>query len=297
MWWDQLKQVKHIDEKRISWREFKKYFQKKYLSEQYYDKKMQEFFELKLGSMTMDEYERRFLELLRYVGFIKDEKVKIQRFLSGIPSFYSDKIHFDEPKTLEEAIRKAKYLYEHRAKEDHLFKRLGMIRREERWIRGRKDSNHHLSGTNLKHINKGNQQQGEHKMTDSLGKRPRQHPIKCWGCEGDDTVDDMGRRMPRIYAALDNRQEDYQSHMIEVEGKIDNHPIAILIDYGAFNHITQALLCFTPSWATSTNIWLSSSFIMVVPKLQRCMLYNSPSFRSRSMMRYTISHQAPHPVI
>jgi hypothetical protein len=74
-----------------------KYFQKKYLSEKYYDKKMQEFFELKLGSMTMDEYERRFLELLRYVGFIKDEKVKIQIFFSGIPSFYNDKIHFDEP--------------------------------------------------------------------------------------------------------------------------------------------------------------------------------------------------------
>jgi hypothetical protein len=33
MWWDKLEQVKHIDEKRISWREFKKYFLKKYLSE------------------------------------------------------------------------------------------------------------------------------------------------------------------------------------------------------------------------------------------------------------------------
>jgi hypothetical protein len=41
---------------------------------------MQEFFELKLGSMTMEEYEKKFLELLRYVDFIKDEKVKIQYF-------------------------------------------------------------------------------------------------------------------------------------------------------------------------------------------------------------------------
>jgi hypothetical protein len=38
---------------------------------------MQEFFELKLGNMTMDEYEKKFLELLRYVSFIRDEKVKI----------------------------------------------------------------------------------------------------------------------------------------------------------------------------------------------------------------------------
>ena len=61
---------------------------------------MKEFFELNLGSMTMDEYERRLLELLRYVDFIKDEQVNIQRFLSGIPSIYSDKIQYDDPRTL-----------------------------------------------------------------------------------------------------------------------------------------------------------------------------------------------------
>jgi hypothetical protein len=32
---------------------------------------MQELFELKLGSMTLEEYEKKFLELLRYVSFIK----------------------------------------------------------------------------------------------------------------------------------------------------------------------------------------------------------------------------------
>jgi hypothetical protein len=92
-------------------------------------------------------------------------------------------------------------------------------------------------------------------MTYFLRKRPRQHPIKCWGCEGDhlykdcphkgdrmrtmhniqevDIVDDMGRSIPRIYPALDNNQPEYQSHMIEVEGKIDNQPITILIYYGS----------------------------------------------------------------
>jgi len=48
---------------------------------------MQEFFELKLGNMNMDEYEKKFLKLLKYVGFIRDEKVKIHRFPSGLPSF------------------------------------------------------------------------------------------------------------------------------------------------------------------------------------------------------------------
>jgi hypothetical protein len=49
----------------------------------------------------------------------------------------------------------------------------------------------------------------------------------------EETIDDVGRSMPSIYATVDNRQEDYQSHMIEVEGNIENHPIDILIDFGA----------------------------------------------------------------
>ena len=77
MWWDQYVQVHHIDEKKMTWREFKRSFQKKYLTKWYYDKKMKELFELKLESMTIDEYESRFLELLKYVALIKDEQVKI----------------------------------------------------------------------------------------------------------------------------------------------------------------------------------------------------------------------------
>jgi hypothetical protein len=73
---------------------------------------MKEFFELKLGKMTIDEYERRFLELLKYVPFIKDEAVKIQRYLSGQPPPIGDKIRYDDPKTMEETIRRAKFLYE-----------------------------------------------------------------------------------------------------------------------------------------------------------------------------------------
>jgi hypothetical protein len=49
---------------------------------------MQDFFELRMGSVTMVEYEKKFLGLLKYVGFINDEKVKMYRFLSGLPSFY-----------------------------------------------------------------------------------------------------------------------------------------------------------------------------------------------------------------
>jgi hypothetical protein len=60
----------------------------------------------------MDKNEKKILEILRYMDFIKHEKVKIQIFLSEFPSFYKDKIQFNEPRNLEEVMRKAKYLYE-----------------------------------------------------------------------------------------------------------------------------------------------------------------------------------------
>jgi hypothetical protein len=81
---------------------------------------------------------------------------------------------------------------------------------------------------------------------------PRLTPMECWGCKGNhryryfphrndkvravdnvqqvETVEDMGSRMPRIYAALDNKEDEFQSHMIEVEGMIKNQPFTILID-------------------------------------------------------------------
>ena len=91
------------------WKQFNKYFKQKYHSYRYYDEKIKEFHELKLGQLTMEEYANKLLELLRYVRYIKDDKVKIQHFLSGLPQAYKDIIEFDELRTLEEAIRKAKY--------------------------------------------------------------------------------------------------------------------------------------------------------------------------------------------
>ena len=49
----------------------------------------------------------------------------------------------------------------------------------------------------------------------------------------DETMKDMGRNVPRIYASLENKKVEYQSHMIEVLGMINNQTIAILIDSGA----------------------------------------------------------------
>jgi hypothetical protein len=87
------------------------------------------------------------------------------------------------------------------------------------------------------------------------GKMPRKPPMECWVYKGNhryrdfphrndkvravhnvqqaETMEDMGSIVPRIYTTLDNKQAEYHSHMIEVEGMRNNHAFTILIDSGA----------------------------------------------------------------
>lgn len=53
-----------------------------------------------------------FLGMLRYVPYLKQEKAKFERFISGLLVAHKDQIEFDEPRLLEEAIQKLKHCYE-----------------------------------------------------------------------------------------------------------------------------------------------------------------------------------------
>eukprot|EP00253_Pinus_taeda_P032219 PITA_32219 len=78
IWWQDVKQVRDIRTNDLNWWQLKRLFRKKYLSKRYYDNKAKEFYELKMGSMIDEEYTTKFLELLRYVPYLTDEKAKFQ---------------------------------------------------------------------------------------------------------------------------------------------------------------------------------------------------------------------------
>ena len=78
-------------------------------------------------------------------------------------------------------------------------------------------------------------------------------PLKCWGygephllrdCPHRNihmlmrdreatTVNDIARNIPTISAALENRQAEHQATMVEMEGKISDLSVTVLIDPGA----------------------------------------------------------------
>ncbi len=112
IWWEDLKNVRCIQEEELTWSEFKRLFRKKYLSKRYYDDKANEFYGLKMGSMIDEEYTSKFLDLLRYVPYLEEEKENIYRFISGLLVSFKDMIEFDGPRLFDEAIRNLKHFYE-----------------------------------------------------------------------------------------------------------------------------------------------------------------------------------------
>ena len=70
--------------------------------------------------MSMKELSNKFLSLMRYVPYIITENPKIQWFLSCLPARFKDRIEFDNPKTLEEYMRKAEICYEKSKKRETL---------------------------------------------------------------------------------------------------------------------------------------------------------------------------------
>ena len=112
IWWQDIKKVKGIKETYVTWKTFKKLFKIKYLSKQNYKEKEKEFYELRLGAMTMKEPCSKFLSILPYVPHIINEKPKRKWFLSFFPIMFKEQIEFENPKMLEEAMRTTNFCYD-----------------------------------------------------------------------------------------------------------------------------------------------------------------------------------------
>lgn len=90
----------------MTWDELEKLFREQHFSKCYSDNKAKEFYELIMSYLISDEYVTNFLEMLRYVPYIKYAKTKIQRFISGFPMIFRDKSDLLEPQTMKDVIKK-----------------------------------------------------------------------------------------------------------------------------------------------------------------------------------------------
>eukprot|EP00253_Pinus_taeda_P002210 PITA_02210 len=266
LWWEEIKIVKGISERTITWEKFQKYVKERYLTECFYHEKAREFHDLRLGQQTMDEFINRFTSLLRYVPDIKEEKSKVQIFVSSLPAYIRERIEFDNPRTMDEAIRKARIWYQQSKQKGDTSNKRWNEKRSSRMVGsgkgGRSNGNKGTGkGLNSRSITRsaprtrpGSENRVSEQPARPEGEGMTRPPVQCWGCGGPhyvkncpqrkgtdqisqiheaSTVGDVARSVPRINAALEDCQAVCQPSMVEFEGKISNLSIAVLIDPGA----------------------------------------------------------------
>eukprot|EP00253_Pinus_taeda_P001681 PITA_01681 len=250
LWWEEVKMVRGITEQDVTWEKFQGYFKEKYLTEHVYDEKAREFHDLRLGQQTIDEFVTNFTSLLRYVPYIREEKAKLQRLVSSLPLTMQERIEFDNPKTMDEAIRKARLCYQqNKSKGENPGKRwtdkrgskMPMASKGARssfqkgFSKGASTKNPAKTQSRFKPPAESKYSEQQVRLDNESTARP---PVQCWGCGGPhyirncphwkdndqlaqiyeaSTVGDVARSMPKINVALEDRQADYQPTMIEFE--------------------------------------------------------------------------------
>ena len=135
--------------------------------------------------------------------------MKVQRFLSGSPQSYKDRIEFYEPRTLEEAIRKANYCYE-KSKGKPDYPKAWKDKKNEKFDQRRKC----FKPSRFRNQQKQPSQAAGNPVgvTGGKPKEPHQNkgPLKCWKCEGP----------PGRYCPLENEsaRETYNIREAETVG-------------------------------------------------------------------------------
>ena len=89
-WWDTMKSIEDITV--ITWDRFKDLFRNKYFTAPVRVMKMNEFIQLRQGTMTVGEYIRKFEQLSRFAThMVNTDALKVERFLEGLrPELYRD---------------------------------------------------------------------------------------------------------------------------------------------------------------------------------------------------------------
>lgn len=83
-WWTDI-ECGYPDPSSITWEEFRRQFNDKYIPRTYLDAKLREFLLLEQGSMTVGEYEDEFIKLSRYgPSLVADEIETCRRFEYGL---------------------------------------------------------------------------------------------------------------------------------------------------------------------------------------------------------------------
>jgi hypothetical protein len=73
-WWGNLERQLHLTPDTISWELLEERFRRKYLPSYYEEQQVGAFHALVQGNITIEEYEIRFMELVKYVSYMDNDQ-------------------------------------------------------------------------------------------------------------------------------------------------------------------------------------------------------------------------------
>jgi hypothetical protein len=106
-WWRQEEFKGHIDINTLTWETFLERFRARYLSEQFCQRRIDEFHDLQQRGLSVAQYETKFLELLPYVDYMKDEKLQVNRFIKGLNHTLYGMVRMTPPGDLSYTVERA----------------------------------------------------------------------------------------------------------------------------------------------------------------------------------------------
>jgi hypothetical protein len=286
-WWGNLERQLHLTPDTVSWELFEERFRRKYLPAYYEEQQVGAFHALMQGSRTVEEYEIRFMELVKYVSYMDTDQRQADRFIYGLNPKIRDMVRMWKPSSVAEAVESARYAEEHInliggarstfphrpgfvGKTPRTFSRGGGSRPPPYGNRGvprTVTAGVSMAASAASHsspmvqsdprqshgtASRGRGSRGRNSFQDqSHNSTPVPPHITCWRCKGPHYQRDcpelqqgfMHRegKAPvggsssshKIYAAVNNRQAEHQSTVVESTGTLNHINVKILFDSGA----------------------------------------------------------------
>jgi hypothetical protein len=112
-WWDNLERELHLTPDMVSWELFEERFRRKYLPSYYEEQQVGAFHALVQGNRTVEEYEIRFMELVKYVSYLDTNQRQAERFVYGLNPKIRAMVRMWKPSSVAEVVESARYAEEH----------------------------------------------------------------------------------------------------------------------------------------------------------------------------------------
>ena len=109
LWWKQYCRDQGVLETFQSWAQIKQAVKERYLPPTHEALKMNEFFELKQGSITLEHYYSKFVSLRRYAPQMSSDQ-HIAHFCQGLVSPLYTRLEAMRPSSIQDALIRAKPL-------------------------------------------------------------------------------------------------------------------------------------------------------------------------------------------